>query len=394
MEFTGERYIPELHDPEISYEHWHRYLYATQFAKDKVVLDIACGEGYGSHLLSSLAKRVVGVDISEEAVKHARSKYIRDNLSFLVGNMNKIPITENKMFDLVVCFETIEHVEEKVQHDFLQEIKRLLKPEGILIISTPDKLFYSDIPKYKNEFHIREFYHDEFKKLLAEYFKNVIILGQKIEVGSYIAPFNDVCTNFREFRIKHTSTGFAPTEEASGHLYLIALCSDSKLPGLVASICLDLSQRLITKRIEQVQQLQAQLAEREQVIQRLLNSKSWRLTAPLRQIYALGRQLLHKDDLYLIRRSHFFNAQWYLQQNPDVAQAGIDPACHYLHQGWREGRDPSLLFSTRWYLDTYEDVRQAGINPLVHYLRYGRKEKRLPKPPETSSKEKPKCSAL
>ncbi|MEM4413939.1 MAG: glycoside hydrolase family 99-like domain-containing protein, partial [Candidatus Caldarchaeum sp.] len=154
-------------------------------------------------------------------------------------------------------------------------------------------------------------------------------------------------------------------------------------------------QEQLTKQLMEKEQqigiLQARLSDIQARITALLNSKSWRLTAPLRWVYALSKRLFgifRKDDLHLVRHCRLFDAQWYLQHNPDVTQAGIDPAWHYLHQGWREGRDPSPDFSTRWYLDTYKDVAKMGMNPLVHYLRYGRKEKRLPKPPETASEAK------
>jgi hypothetical protein len=81
--------------------------------------------------------------------------------------------------------------------------------------------------------------------------------------------------------------------------------------------------------------------------------------------------------LYLIRTSGLFDKNWYLANNPDVAQAKADPLLHYLRNGGFEGRDPVPGFSSKWYLDTYEDVKRAGINPLVHYLQYGKKEGRL-----------------
>jgi len=81
-------------------------------------------------------------------------------------------------------------------------------------------------------------------------------------------------------------------------------------------------------------------------------------------------------DYYLIRSSGLFDGEWYLEKNPDVAQAGLEPVRHYLEHGGFEGRDPGPGFSSGWYLDTYEDVRNSGINPLVHYLKFGRKEGR------------------
>ncbi len=83
--------------------------------------------------------------------------------------------------------------------------------------------------------------------------------------------------------------------------------------------------------------------------------------------------LLNLGNINLIRKSGLFDEAWYLEQNPDVAQAGIDPVRHYVVYGFFERRDSGLKFSDRWYLNTYEDVRKSGINPLIHYLKYGRK---------------------
>ncbi len=85
-----------------------------------------------------------------------------------------------------------------------------------------------------------------------------------------------------------------------------------------------------------------------------------------------------QSDAELISSSAFYDADWYLDQNPDVNQAGIDPAEHYLAYGAREGRNPGPRFDTDWYLNQNPDVRTAGINPLVHYLRHGAEEGRLP----------------
>lgn len=107
------------------------------------------------------------------------------------------------------------------------------------------------------------------------------------------------------------------------------------------------------------------------VLVRLIFSVS--LFRRMRRYYRL------RKNLELIRDSHLFDANWYLAQNPDVAQVGIDPARHYLLFGGFEGRDPSPHFCSKGYLDAYPDVKQSGINPLVHYLRYGEREGRLPK---------------
>jgi len=216
MEFTGERFVSTLNEPEISYEHWHRYLYASCFVEDKVVLDIASGEGYGSFLLSSTsARKVIGIDIDPEAVKSARETYKSKNLEFINGSIASIPVASGSI-DVLVSFETIEHVDEEHQSMFLDEIERVLKPNGILIISTPNKETYSDIPHYKNEFHIKEFYVDEFLDFLRPKFKYIELLGQKIFTSSYIWPHGNDRREFVEYNIKPTEKGFVVSEDR-GH---------------------------------------------------------------------------------------------------------------------------------------------------------------------------------
>src|SRR6476646_7185805 len=112
MEFTGERYVPELDWPDLSYEHWHRYLWASQFVAGKDVLDVACGEGYGSNFLAKTAGRVVGVDISQETVDHAKNTYNQPNIEFYQGSAGAMPIEGTYLFDIIISFETIEHLDE------------------------------------------------------------------------------------------------------------------------------------------------------------------------------------------------------------------------------------------------------------------------------------------
>ena len=112
MEFTGERYLASLASAQISYEHWHRYMFASYFTKNCNVLDIACGEGYGSAYLSKNAKEVIGVDISPETVEWAKKTYINHNLKFITGSCEMIPVDGKNIFDVIVSFETIEHIGE------------------------------------------------------------------------------------------------------------------------------------------------------------------------------------------------------------------------------------------------------------------------------------------
>ncbi|HEX4998097.1 MAG TPA: class I SAM-dependent methyltransferase, partial [Terriglobia bacterium] len=180
MDFTGERYVPTMEGP-LKYEHVHRYVLASAFAGGRTVLDLACGEGYGAAILASTGQVVVGVDADAEIVAHAADTYEADNLHFLVGACEAVPIAD-ATFDLVTSFETIEHHD---RHDeMLGEIKRLLKPGGVLIISSPSKVSYSDESGYVNPYHVRELYYEEFRRLLKKHFRNLRFFGQKFGSGS------------------------------------------------------------------------------------------------------------------------------------------------------------------------------------------------------------------
>lgn len=162
LEFTGERFTPEC-EREIWYEHYHRYAFAKDLVQDKLVLDVASGEGYGSFLLADTAKAVTGVDIDNISIEHAKGKYNKENLSYRQASALELPFEDNH-FDVIVSFETLEHL---VQHqEMLAEFNRVLKTNGILIISTPDKKHYSDDTGFDNEFHVKELYKHEFKALL------------------------------------------------------------------------------------------------------------------------------------------------------------------------------------------------------------------------------------
>ena len=183
MECTGERYLPEF-DRDWTLEHLHRYLLACELAAGKTVLDISCGDGYGAAMLARHAAQVTGVDIDTPTVERARGKYVADNLRFLQGSATDIPLDDDSV-DLVISFETIEHLME--QDRMLYEIRRVLRPEGFLLISSPDKYEYSDVPGYHNEFHLKELYRQEFEALLQKHFSRHALLGQRVVFGSLIA---------------------------------------------------------------------------------------------------------------------------------------------------------------------------------------------------------------
>ncbi len=228
IEWTGERYVPWVEDKKLTYEHLQRYYYAKNFVKGRRVLDLASGEGYGANILSEDAESVAGVDISPEAVRHASSKYIRDNLRYFVGDITAIPIEGMGVFDVITCFEALEHIED---HDaLLREVKRLLKPEGIFLISTPNKLIYSDIPKYTNKFHLKELYFDEFRDLLGGHFAGCYFYGQKVSPLTSLFALFDGGSPGRKSFVSIGDKGFHEVTSAERQaLYFVAVASDGGL---------------------------------------------------------------------------------------------------------------------------------------------------------------------
>ena len=220
---TGERFLPVM-GGGIELEHLHRYQIASKLVVGKRVLDIASGEGYGSFLLSSFALSVVGVDISAEAISFASSKYQVANLKYINGSCADIPLEDN-MVDVVVSFETIEHHD--LHEEMMREIRRVLVPGGLLIISCPDKLEYSDRVHYNNPYHIKELYYHEFASLLDRYFANKSISGQKLIYGSGI--FSVHSSEYQNYLINDESITPTTIDRA---VYLIALASDSVLPSI------------------------------------------------------------------------------------------------------------------------------------------------------------------
>ncbi len=155
-----------------------RYQLASKHAKNKVILDAGCGSGYGSEtLVKAGAKKVFGIDLAARSIHYAQAHHSHKNLIFRQGNLSKLDFPD-KFFDLICIFEAIEHI--KNYQQAVNEFYRVLKPGGLLIISTPNKALYSPGTKKPfYPFHYHEFYLNDFEKMLSK-FKIQQILGQYI----------------------------------------------------------------------------------------------------------------------------------------------------------------------------------------------------------------------
>jgi len=155
-----------------------RYLFCKNFFSNKRILDVACGDGFGSYLLSENNKKVIGLDIDKYQIKNNKSNFIRRNLDFMVGDATNLKF-KNNYFDAIVSFETIEHTQNTNQ--FLSELKRVLKKDGFLLISSINKKFTKGLFKDEkiNKFHLREFTKEELIEDISKYFKIISIYRQR-----------------------------------------------------------------------------------------------------------------------------------------------------------------------------------------------------------------------
>lgn len=198
----------ESKDNIIYDEHLIRYKLAKQLVENKNVLDIACGSGYGSEIMAqNKAQNVIAVDIDSETIAKNKQKNKQKNLQYQTGNAEKIEF-KDETFDIITSFETIEHL--KNPSRYLQELSRVIKKDGIVLISTPNKEIY----KEKNPYHHREYTKEEFKNLLSDYFPNIKIITQSNALISFIS--------------KNGQTIEASSPQEKEALYFIAICSHAK----------------------------------------------------------------------------------------------------------------------------------------------------------------------
>jgi SAM-dependent methyltransferase len=156
--------------------HEATYRFAEQYTRGQRVLDFGCGSGYGSAEIAETAARVVGVDVSDDAIVYAREHFVRDNLAFqCIDPEGALPFADGS-FDTVLSFQVIEHVPDPAR--YLSEIRRVLVPGGRLVLATPDRstrLFPGQRPW--NRWHLHEYGGAELDTLLARFFSPVEVLG-------------------------------------------------------------------------------------------------------------------------------------------------------------------------------------------------------------------------
>jgi len=415
MEFTGERFESGLGGP-IEYEHLHRFAVCRELTRGKVVLDIASGAGIGSAIFAQTAERVVGIDIDRASIEAARARFAAiSNLTFTVGSCSAIP-ARDASFDVVISLETIEHIGE--QEQFLSEVRRVLKPDGVFVVSTPDRRVYSVLPNFKNPFHVKELEPDEFRALLAAFFPAVEIYGQRLGTASFLTGHHADAPAYASFRRHERTFVQVGTSSLPDPVYLLAVCAASgSPPRLLPSLYLDREDDLFARTDAYYRgELQKAHAEIAALKRSDLLGAHWRFVnecraersrqAAARIVFDRARARAKANSNHELMKSHFmgavrdrklrpgsaekswtvsnigplFDARWYLENNPDLADIKLDPLTHFIRHGGKEGRNPHLLFASHWYLQKNPEVAAAGINPLLHYLQIGWRSGKNPHP--------------
>jgi ubiquinone/menaquinone biosynthesis C-methylase UbiE len=326
-----ERFVPgEMRGKLIEAEHLSRYRWASRFVNGRRVLDAGCGMAYGSAMMAEAGGSVVGVDIAEPVIEAARASLAVD-VELVVGDVARLDFGDGE-FEAVVCFETIEHVEDPFA--VLDELARVLTKDGLLVLSSPNRSAYPP----GNPHHLKEFLPDELRKALKERFTDVELVRQHNWLAATILPDAAYAASDGE-PLPEAELWKLAAREPGTEMYTLALASNAGLPASPPFVTLadpvevrrwleyfDQQQRQLDAQHAKIVEFEAMVEERarlrwaleqaevraarmleleqiaeelqgfraraeraERVRQDVMSSLSWRITAPLRAVKRLGR---------------------------------------------------------------------------------------------------------
>jgi glycosyltransferase involved in cell wall biosynthesis/2-polyprenyl-3-methyl-5-hydroxy-6-metoxy-1,4-benzoquinol methylase len=252
-QFTQERYVPGTWSEIAAYEHLPRYQLACDMAQGARVLDFGCGSGYGSATLARVAAKVTGLDVSEDALTYARTIHRAANLEFIHDATFGASLPA-RCFDLITCFEVIEHLEVQSQDEMLIALRRLLAPNGRLVISTPNPRTTSLYGH--NPYHLCELSRDEFIEKLKQHFCDLTILDQWVAASIVFQP--EAAPKWAQL---HDLTGDYIGSQTEPAIF-VAVCGMEPVGELTATAYLDRTRDFVRTRIQSIEWRNQQLVER------------------------------------------------------------------------------------------------------------------------------------
>lgn len=255
-EFTGERVIPGEVNDDLWAEHIARYKFAARFAPGRRVLDIGSGAGYGAAELSHSARSITGIDLAQDAVRYACDHYKLPNTHFVRASATALPFRDQS-FELATAFEVIEHLSDWSR--LLAEARRVLRPGGVFLVSTPNTLYYAESRSRDgpNPFHVHEFDFAEFRDALSEYFPAVsILLQNRLESFSF-------CPNQASFPPIDARIDGTRGSPADAHFF-VAVCANGPAPELRSFLYVPRASNLLREREHHIQLLSDELAQTKQ----------------------------------------------------------------------------------------------------------------------------------
>ncbi|WP_410619302.1 glycosyltransferase [Amycolatopsis sp. cmx-8-4] len=290
IDWTGERCVPWTEDLQVIYEHYHRYAFAARFVAGKRVLDLASGEGYGGALLARTAAEVVGLEIDPRTVEHARTRY--PDSRFEVGSITDPKALDGETFDVITCFEAIEHVD--AQDKLMELVRNRLAPGGVFLCSTPDIEVYTHDHGNENPYHVHELTESAFRSLLAGSFEHVVVLRQNVAVGSLIHD-GGAGSGAEVLTVEQDDADGWVVETGAPHTYFVSVASAKPIDVPSTSAMVDPKLTLVARAAAEAGRLREELgrteAERAQA-----SASVAQLTAELAEVTAAERQTATERD--------------------------------------------------------------------------------------------------
>jgi SAM-dependent methyltransferase len=372
-EFTGERLIPGQVDIDLLNEHMARYTFAVRLARGKRVLDAGCGAGYGSAELAGVAECVTGIDVAAEAVEFARAHYPAGNLAFEQASATALPFPDAS-FDLVVAFEMIEHLED--WRGFLAEARRVLAPSGQLIVSTPNRLYYTESRGVHgaNPFHVHEFDFAEFSEELRAVFAHVSLYLENHVEGVAFTPHEP--GNTVEARLDASET--APDESH----FFVAVCAHRPQLGNPAFLYVPRSANVLRERERHIAALEKELALKDEWLDKAqadlaeFDRQHQKLLALFREqkeeLETSNRWAAERNALIAERDARILELQQELGRDQENARRVVEGYNRKIAALEQESREQA-----QWVVDTETRLAAVSAELVQAVAAIGRTEKEL-----------------